>query len=255
MLIRFRVRNYLSFKEEVELSMVAGKVQQHPEQVVRKSSRQGVDLLRACMIYGANASGKSNLVKAIDFARYMIIDGVRAKASIPRKPFKLDIACGGMPSMFEFEIQHKEKIYVYGFELDSKRVHKEWLREIRATSEKVLFDRTTTPDEINNVEFGIKTSKKDLALLELVARGTPPNRLFLQESIERNIKYFEDVYNWFDDVLTIIYPSSFHSLAQIGSGSASKFSDSLVEYLERFNTGVCGYYLQPVSPKRITQGI
>jgi AAA15 family ATPase/GTPase len=246
MLIRFRVRNFLSFKEEIELSMVAGKVQQHPEQVVRHSNRQGIDLLRAALIYGANASGKSNLVKAIDFARSMIVNGVRAKSSIPRKPFKLDPGFSNEPSRFEFEIQYKGKVFVYGFILDSKRIHEEWLYEIRSTSEKVLFRRITSPDELNRVEFGIKTSKKEADLLELVALGTPPNRLFLQESIERNIKHFADVYEWFDDVLVIIYPESFHSLAPISSGNANQFGDSLVEYLERFSTGVCGYSLQLV---------
>ncbi|MEW5869848.1 MAG: ATP/GTP-binding protein [Chloroflexota bacterium] len=246
MLIRFRVRNFLSFKEEVELSMVAGKVQQHPQQVVRPTERQGVDLLRAALIYGANASGKSNLVKAIDFARDMVVDGVRAKASIPRKPFKLDAAFGAEPSRFEFEIQYKGRMYAYGFALDSRRVHEEWLNEIRPASEKELFHRTTSADEATRVEFGVKASKKDLNLLELVALGTPPNRLFLQESIERNIKHFADVYEWFDEALVIIFPSSFHSLAPISSGSESKFGDLLVRYLERFSTGICGYALQPV---------
>jgi AAA15 family ATPase/GTPase len=261
MLIRFRVRNFLSFKEEIELSMVAGKVQQHPEQIVRHPGRQGVDLLRAALIYGANASGKSNLVKAIDFARHMIVDGVRAKASIPRKPFKLDATLSTEPSRFEFEIQHKGKIFVYGFVLDSKRIYEEWLSEVRTSSEKVLFHRITTPDEINKVEFGVKVSKKERDLLDLVALGTPPNRLFLRESIERNIKHFADVYEWFDEALVIIYPSSMHSLAPISSGSANKFGDSLVEYLERFNTGVCGYSLETIEdfsreiPKKLLEKV
>jgi uncharacterized protein len=246
MLIRFRVCNFLSFKEEVELSMVAGKVQQHPEQVVRKTTNKGVDLLRASLIYGANASGKSNLVKAIDFARFMVLVGVRAKSSIPRKPYKLNELCSTEPSKFEFEIQFKEKIYVYGFELDSKRIQGEWLREIHPSSEKILFQRTTSKDDKNTVEFGLKVSKRDLDLLNLIAQGTPPNRLFLQESIERNINYFADVFNWFHDVLLIIYPSSLHYLGQISSGSVGNFSNLLIEYLQHFNTGVCGYYLQPI---------
>lgn len=246
MLIRFRVLNYLSFKEEVEFSMIAGKVQQHPEQVVRRQDRQGIDLLRSALIYGANASGKSNLVEAIAFARFMVLEGVKAKASIPRKPFKLDSACSNEPSRFEFEIQYKGKVFVYGFLLDSKRIHEEWLIEIRSASEKLLFRRTTTSENGNTMEFGIKASKKEMDLLDLVALGTPPNRLFLKETIERNIKHFADVFEWFDNVLVIIFPSSLHSLAPISSGSANIFGDSLVEYLERFGTGICGYSLQPV---------
>lgn len=247
MLIRFRVQNFLSFKNEIELSMVAGKVQKHPEQVVRHTGRYGVDLLRAAMIYGANASGKSNLVKAIDFARRMVVRGVRAKAAIPRKPFKLDPNCSMQPSRFEFELQAKGKLFVYGFALDGKRIHEEWLHEIHAASEKVLFRRTTSSEEVNRIEFDIKASKKEMDLLDLVALGTPPNRLFLQESIERNIKHFGDVYEWFADMLVIIYPDSVHSLTPILLGNENQFGNSLVEYLERFGTGVCGYFLQPVS--------
>ncbi len=246
MLIRFRVQNFLSFKEEVEFSMVAGKVQQHPEQVLRSAGRPGVDLLRTALIYGANASGKSNLVKAIDFAREMVVEGVRAKAAIPRKPFKLDAVRSAEPSRFEFEIQQNGKLYAYGFALDSKRVHEEWLHEIRPASEKILFHRVTSVDEVNTITFDVKASKKERDLFDLVALGTPPNRLFLRESTERNIKHFSDVYEWFEKALVIIYPTSFHSLAPIGSGSAGKFSDSLVEYLQRFSTGICGYALQPV---------
>jgi len=247
MLIRFRVKNFLSFKDEIELSMVAGKVQQHPNHVIHHPGRQGVDLLRAALIYGANASGKSNLIKAMGFARHMIVDGVRAKASIPRKHFKLDAASIAEPSRFEFEIQYKGKIYVYGFILDSKRIYEEWLYEVRPTSEKTLFRRITLDDETNQVEFGVKASKKELDLLGLVALGTPPNRLFLRESIERNIKHFADVYEWFDEILVIIYPDSFHSLSPIGTGNKNSFGDLLVKYLEQFSTGVCGYALQPVS--------
>lgn len=249
MLIRFRVQNFLSFREEAEFSMVAGKVQQHPEQVVSGRNRCGVDLLRAAMIYGANASGKSNLVKAVAFARNMIVNGVRAKSAIPRKPFKLDAACSTTPSRFEFEIQYKGKIFVYGFVLDSKRIYNEWLLEIRPASEKMLFRRTASTDDADvesKIEFGIKVGRKERDLLELVALKTPPNRLFLQESIESNLKYFEEVYEWFDDVLVIIYPSSFHTLAPILSGDTHQFGDTLIGYLERFDTGVCGYSLQSV---------
>jgi hypothetical protein len=247
MLIRFRVQNFLSFKDQIELSMVAGKVQKHPEQVLRAQEKNGVNLLRAALVYGANASGKSNLVKAISFARNLVVNGVRATATIPRKPFKLDPICSNQPSRFEFELKYKGKLYTYGFLLDSKQIHEEWLYEIRSSSEKVLFHRNTSSDDVNTIEFGIKTSKKERDLLDLIAFGTPKNRLFLQESIERNIKLFSDVYKWFKDVLVIIFPSSFHSLAQIGFGSEDKFGNLMVNYLEQFSTGVCGYNLQPIS--------
>jgi uncharacterized protein len=246
MLIRFRVKNFMSFKDEIEFSMVAGKVQKHPEHVIKKINNRGVDLLRSALIYGANASGKSNLIKAIEFAQRMIVDGVKAKSNIPRKPFKLDPSFVDETSKFEFEILVNEKIYAYGFLLDSKRIHKEWLREVRATTEKEIYCRTTTVDDENEIVFSSQINTKEINLMKMVSQTTPTNRLFLRESIERNIKSFTDIYDWFRKSLTIIYPSSFHNLSQIGSGSAGNFSDSLVKYLGRFSTGICGYSIQKI---------
>lgn len=259
MLIRFRVSNYLSFKNEIELSMVAGKVQKHTEHIMKQNGSKGLNLLRSAIIYGANASGKSNLIKAMNFARHMVVEGVRAKAAIPRKPFRLDPAYMDKPSRFEFELSYGGKIYDYWFSLDGKIIQEECLSEIRSSSEKVLFHRTASSDESNFIEFGIKASKKELALLELVALGTPHNRLFLQESIERNIKHFSDVYEWFENELVIIFPKSVHNLAPIGFGNETKFGETMVEYLKRFGTGVCGYDLQPINdplvelPKKIIE--
>lgn len=247
MLIRFRVKNFLSFKDEVELSMVAGRAKKHPNHVVQHAGNSGADLLRTAIVYGANASGKSNLIKAINFAKTMVVDGVRPKASIPRKPFMLDPEFITQPSTFEFEIHYKGKLYEYGFSLDSKHIHEEWLNEIRPKSEKTLFRRITSSDNKIELHFGIKTSKKDHDFVQLVARGTPSNRLFLKESVERNIKYFSDVYNWFEEVLLVIFPQSLHTLAPIGFEDETDFGKLLVEHLQRFDTGVCGFILQPIS--------
>ena len=70
MLVRFTVENYLSFRERVELSMVASKkVRRHPEHVVKPSSSSGIPLLKLAVLYGANASGKSNLITAMSMAK------------------------------------------------------------------------------------------------------------------------------------------------------------------------------------------
>ena len=245
MLIRFRVQNFLSFKEEVELSMVAGKVQKHPDHIVKSPLKPSVDLLRVGLVYGANASGKSNLIKAIHFGKFMVTTGVRAKALIPRKPFKLDGECLSQPSRFEYEFRYKGTSYIYGFLLDSKYIHEEWLIEIRSASEKELFRRISTIDN-NEIKFNIKVTKEDTSLLKLVALGTPTNRLFLQECTERNIKFFKNVYDWFSDALIVIFPTTIHTLVPLTMGNENEFGKKLIENLIRFNTGVCGYRLQQV---------
>ncbi len=79
MLVRFKVENCLSFRDRVEFSMVASeKVRDHPEHVIQPEGSNGPALLKLGILYGANASGKSNLVKAINLALRLIPNPTRA---------------------------------------------------------------------------------------------------------------------------------------------------------------------------------
>jgi hypothetical protein len=247
MLIRFRVSNFLSFKEEVEFSMIPGRVRkQHLNHIISGgTSRNDIDLLRAGIIYGANASGKSNLVHVLGFAKGLITQGIKARKPIPITPFKLDKKSLELPSKLEFEIRGKEKDYLYGFEIDGEKVHSEWLHQIKKTTTSFLFERKTDAKNKTSVEFGTLNleNKKDLEFLEFVARGTRSNQLFLSESIDREVTYFEEVYNWFDKLM-VIYPESRFG---IDLSIDSEHTNAMVKYLEKFGTGVCGFDLQKVA--------
>lgn len=249
MLIRFCVKNFLSFKEETEFSLIAGKTRQHSNHLYKTGhTRNDIQILRSGIIYGANASGKSNLVKAIYFAKRLITKGVEAQKSIPVTPFKLDPNSLIEPAKFEFEYMYKGKNYLYGFEIDSKRVHSEWLYEIKKTSQAPIFERRTDNQNRTAIEFpGVNlVNKEDRQLLQFVAKGTRPNQLFLRESIDRNIHYFLDAYNWFSKSLTIIFPETrFNLILDVGN----EFTQSLVKYLEEFGTGVYGFSLEKISPE------
>ena len=73
MLIRFSVENYKSFRDRVEFSMVSSKVRSHPSHVVKATSANDISVLKVGVIYGANASGKSNIIKAMKHAQNMIL--------------------------------------------------------------------------------------------------------------------------------------------------------------------------------------
>src|SRR5690606_35948380 len=137
------------------------------------------------VIYGANASGKSNLIKAIYFARRLIVKGTRPRRIIHLKPFRFDPIYVNRPTKFQFEFKTHGRTYLYGFTLDTQRIHEEWLYEI-ATSEKLLFERKTdsqhkTQVSTSNIKF---ESSKDAKFMDFTAMGTRPNQLFLTETIE-----------------------------------------------------------------------
>jgi uncharacterized protein len=246
MLIRFRVRNFLSFKDEVEFSMIPGRSKQHASHIISGGSgRNDIDLLRAGVVYGANASGKSNLIHVFGFAKTFITEGVKARQSIPVIPFKLDKNSYVQPSRFEFEIRCGDKDYLYGFEVDNEKVHSEWLHRIKKTTTVPVFERKTDSKNKTSIKFdNIKfETKKDSDFLEFVARGTRSNKLFLSETMERELKTFEDVYQWFENLI-VIYPETRY---QMDLSINNERNNALVGYLEKFGTGVCGYDLQKVS--------
>lgn len=255
MLIRFRVSNFLSFKDEIEFSMIPGKTKQHPTHIVSGGiGRNTIDLLRAGVIYGANASGKSNLIKAISFAKRFIVKGVASRKPIPIVPFKLNKSTKEQPSKFEFEIRIQGKDFLYGFEVNSNQILSEWLHQIKKTTTSPIFERTTDLESNTTVKFsGLKyKNKKDARKLILFGEGTRPNRLFLTESIDRNIKYFEDIYDWFEN-LVIIFP---HTRSRVPFDIQSEMTNSMVKYLTNVGTGVSGFdFLEIVPETELPKGL
>jgi len=139
MLIRFTVENFLSFKERVEFSMIAGKGRKLSHHLIKRQKPKDISVLKTGVLYGANAAGKSNVIKAMDFAKQLITKGTSPDKVIPIKPFKLDEAYLKKPSRFEFEFKQNGKTYAYGFSLNTQWILEEWLYEINSIDEKPIF--------------------------------------------------------------------------------------------------------------------
>jgi len=229
--------------------MIPGRTKQRLDHIVLGGSgRKDIALLRSAVIYGANAAGKSNFVKALGFAKRLVLRGIQARKPIPIKPFKLDANSSAQPSKFEFEIRRNGSDYLYGFEINETQILAEWLHQIKKTTSAIIFERKTDTKEKTFVEFGnnIKfENKKDKEFLEFVARGTRSNQLFLTESIDREVRYFQDVYEWFEK-LTVVYPESRYDL---DLDVTSESTNAMVKYLEKVGTGICGFDLQRMSPE------
>ena len=244
MLIRFRVSNYLSFKEEVEFSMVKGKTRIHSNHIISGGkSRNAVNLLKSGIIYGANASGKSNFIKAIDFARDLIIDGTKLDQKIPIIPFKLDKQSKNKPSKFEFEIRTGGKDYLYGFEITQDAVISEWLYELLLTSQKLLFERRRDEEgktiiDFDNLNF---KSKLDKEFYQFFGEGTRQNQLFLTESMNREPAFFNQIFYWFRNSLLIIFPNTKY---RINSKLSEDKFNFISKKLDEFDTGICKIDIQ-----------
>ncbi len=213
MLIRFTVENFLSFGDKQRFSMLPGKgtLKSHHKSTPVK----GISALKTAIIYGANASGKSNLIKALDFGKKLVLNGTKVDQLITTDFFKLDKELSVKPSYIDFEIQHKGKNYAYGFIFDSKEIKEEWLFEITKKGETKIFERNQVTSF--NLESLIKknNSKSEQQFLEFVSKSTPRNQLFLTQIRNTNVSDnltdvapLNDVIDWFQNALTIVYPNS-----------------------------------------------
>lgn len=211
MLIRFKVENYRSFGKEVEFSCLATLERSHRQRVLN-GPQPGLRLLPVAAIYGANASGKSNLYRAVELARKLVVSGVKLEAPIAVQPFRLDPARRSAPSCFYFEVLVQNRVLGYRFAVDRERVVTESLTEFRPGSERLLFARDASGGSEAEWDLryfnGLGLTGEDLRFIQFVAKGTPKNQLFLREAHGRNLKYFEPLWKWFRHSLLLVDPQS-----------------------------------------------
>lgn len=243
MLITIRIANFLSFNEEVEFSMLAGQQRLLPTHLVSMGKdRDAIDILKTAVIYGANASGKSNLIKAVDFARKIIVHGVKSE-SAHNKYFRLDPENRLKPSKFEFEFKIEEKIYAYGFSmlLETKKILTEWLFEVQKNGDKPIFERTVLETGQSEVAIHLKLDKKTKMRFEVYMQDVLENQLFLTILNEKNLKninLFKAVYHWFEWHLIVIKNNNFDNM-MLGLTSFIPFKNQdLEKYFDLFNTGI-----------------
>lgn len=198
-LIEFKVGNFRSFKDVATLSMVAAKLNSRNNELDEKNVFRvddNLSLLTTAAIYGANASGKSNIVAAMNFMRRFVLSSSReSQADDPIKisPFKLCTENEGKPSFFEVVFLINETRFRYGFEANRERVVTEWLFYVPTVKEARLFIR----DEDN---IRVSRDFKEGRGLETKTRN---NALFLSVVAQFNGAKAIEVLDWFKNFRVI----------------------------------------------------
>ena len=230
MIVRFSVANWMSFRDRVTLSMVASLERQHGDRVVR-IGRYPLRVLPVMALYGGNASGKTNLFKALSFAKTQIVEGSRPDARIPVIPFLLDKDRAQQPTHFEFDLLIDEVVYAFSFSVTREKVIEERLVRVSSTSERTLYDR-----QDRKIEFDGSLEAEQLQFLRFVFRGTRDNQLFLTNSISQNVQDFRPIHDWFNETLQIITPDIRFGLPSFHASSA--VATKMSEMLSNYDTGI-----------------
>lgn len=193
MIIEFSVENFLSFKDLATLSMISAKsFKEHSESNLIDIDKN-LKLLKSAVIYGNNASGKSNLLEAMGFMKATVLNSFRDalmennERVFPLEKFILNSKTESEPSFFEMIFIHQGVKYRYGFEIDNDRIIAEWL--FHTTSKEVyLFKRDYQKIEVNKSAF-----KEGLGKEEEVKE----NVLFLSLLATLNKEISSNIVDWF----------------------------------------------------------
>jgi AAA15 family ATPase/GTPase len=254
MLIELSVGNYRSFQSPVTLSMQAAKLSAGDKTVDKNNVFlvDGLKLLRSAAIYGANASGKSNLIRAMGFMRHLVLQSSKeSQAGEPTgvERFRLSTATQDKPSYFQMIFYLGGRRYRYGFEIDERRVRAEWLYHA-AQRESRLFIR--------------ENSQYDLSSVFKEGRGlegrTRDNALFLSVVAQFNGQLATTILNWFRkrfNIVSGLEDVTYSAFTMSRFDKDETFRERVLDFVREADLGISDISIdtQPFSESQFPEGL
>lgn len=220
MLIQFSVENYLSIRDKVFLSLEPSVDKEHPENIISKGGSRATSTIA---IYGANASGKSSLFKAITIALNMIRNSNKVQITdvLPVVPFKFDFKSRNKPTAFEFVFVAKdEKKYVYGFSATKEKIVEEYLYYYSSSKASLIFDISDGKEP--------KFTRNHSTKLEAAYQMNTPNKLFLATATNWNVECTKVPFEWLAESI-----DTFTDVSNLSGYAFDKYrEDESNEYVE-----------------------
>ncbi len=243
MLLRFAVENHRSICERQELSFAASTLRDRAEGLLPCRAVKSHAVVPAAVIYGANASGKTNLVDAVETMQRLVlwshIKGTPG-GRVLRRPFLLDPDCLERPSCFEIDFVLEGVRYHYGFEATDKAFTSEWLYESPRAHSKKLFER-----QEQDFKFGRSLKGQNQA----IAKFARPNSLFLSAAAQNGHELLTRVYEYFQNLVFTGtnsqppdgMPTLFENGTLVFEDVDAELDSRVISFLDSIDTGVGGY--------------
>ncbi len=235
MLLRFVVANHLSIRDRQELSLVASALSDAKDGLIRCPASPSGFVLPAIVIYGANASGKSNIVDAMGTMRLMVLEsheaGKPAAGVADRQHFRLDAASAASPSHFEMDFMLGDVRHHYGFEATDKEFVSEWLLDYPSGRRRVLFER-----DGGKFRFGRALKGRNRILADL----TRENSLFLSAAAQHGHEKLTSVFSYFLKMNGVLGRTISGSLASAALAD-DELDQRVLDFLGEADTGVVDY--------------
>lgn len=249
MLIGFSVSNYKSFWQNQKISFVASKIARHKNHIILAGNRK---VLKTGIIFGANAGGKSNLIKSISFSRKIILHGLD-NVDLVKRYFRILEKAYTTPAIFEYRLMVDNIEYSYGIVIsyEKKEIISEWLSKITISGEeKKVYFRSIDDHGKSHVETNISyettdekirmnvylsdfaenisdTFRKKTILSDIALRGNNTDGIFAE---------LLKVYTWFRNMVILFPNSRFLALNEVPADiSKRSFFSKMIRF---FDTGI-----------------
>lgn len=240
MLLEFSVTNYRSIRDTQTLRMAASNY--HKELEETNCVNAGVNglpkLLRAAVIYGPNAAGKSNLFRALHFMQNFVLQSHSHQEgqTINAAPFELDSSTRKEPSEFEIIFVQDEVRYQYGFAVNRVRVTKEWLLAFPEGKAQRWYERVyDAKTDADRWYFGSKFTGRR----QLWQEATGKNALFLSRAVQLNNQQLKPVFNWFQSRLAVILPGAqINMQLSIDQCTSDEGVQRIMRFMNSADTGI-----------------
>jgi AAA15 family ATPase/GTPase len=243
MLVEFSVENYRSIQEKQTLSMVAAEDETMLDSnTFPVPDNDDLRLVTSAAIYGPNASGKSNLLKAIQVLKNLVINSasrMQTGDKLPVEPFRLNSESAKKPSSFELIFIRDDIRYEYGVSLNRERIFEEWLIAYPNEVQENWFSREYLPD---NPKFepnegykwsfgkGLKGEKKR------IQRFVRSNSLFISHAAQNNHPQLTEVFDFFQDKINILIHIDTPYI--LDDSNNTNFQNQIAKLLSEADTGI-----------------
>lgn len=239
MLVSFVFENYLSFKNLSKLNFHGASIKDHPENLHSPYFDNELRILKSLGLYGANSSGKSNVIKAFSFFRSFILSSSKESTigqAINVNPFLLNDETEKQPSMFEAQFYLENIKYRYGFQVTQHDVIGEWLYQVSLRKEERIFLRSKK-DFVFEKKFQNEFKSKLLTLTEF----TNSNSLYLSVLAQFNVAIAQDIITWFKNII-VAHDTDHDALIDFSAGllANTSYSKLMGEIMVNSGLGIHG---------------
>lgn len=246
MLLRYIVSNFKSIGHPIEFSMLPTEENTDKRFLTKIATKAGEwSVLKRGAFFGPNASGKSSFIESIGFARNYIVSGQKSGKGTGIDQFRGNFQDLNGASLFQFMLYLNGEVYEYGFTLDRRQVHEEWLMQLTNIDLEPQFTRVTDKNGRTVIEITSNFAPKgsnDRNLAEVLRNSiqeNQKNQLFLYKLSDNGIKKAEQIVDWFKN-LQIVFPETTVQALPIRMRTDEELRKYIVKMLNKMDTGVFG---------------